>query len=67
MADAVETPESRASRLASLRQEPFFHRERRKMVETDPDLRDADRARQLAYLDKLMQRLRQQLLDLKGH
>ena len=37
------------------------------MVETVPDLRNADRARQLAYHDKLKQRLRQQLSDLKGH
>ena len=67
MTDPVETPEYRASRLASLRRELFFHHERRKMVETDPKLTAEERVEQLEYHDRLVMRLLGQLIKLEGH
>ena len=67
MTGAVDTLDDRAFRLTSLRRELFFHRERGKQVETDPDVTADDRAKQVAYHDKIIKRLRQQLVDLEGY
>ena len=67
MTDAVDTPEYHTSRLAVLWQELFFHRERQKIVATDPGLTADDRAWNLAYHNWIIKRPRQQLLDPEGH
>jgi len=40
---------NRTDRIASLKRQLRFHHERRKMVETDVDLTDDERAEQLEY------------------
>ncbi len=67
MTDGMNTPDHRISRLASLRRELFFHQERRKMVETDPELTADERVEHLEYHDRLVMRLLGQLIELEGH
>ena len=67
MTGAVDTLDDRTFRLTSLRRELFFHRERRKQVETDPELTADERAEHLEYHDRLIMRLLGQLIELEGH
>ena len=67
MAGAVDILDDRAFRLTSLRRELFFHRERRKQVETDPELTADERGEQLEYHDRLVMRVLGQLIELEGH
>jgi len=60
------TSEDRATRSASLKWQLRFHHERRKMVETDPELTPDLRAMELAYHDKIIARLQQQVRYLEG-
>ncbi len=63
----MDTPGSRNSLLASLRRQLFFHRARRKIVVTDPELTPDERVEQLEYYDRLVMRLLGQLIELEGH
>jgi len=63
----MEETAKRHARLASVKRQLLFHRGRRKMVETDPELSAEERAALLKYHDRLILRLRDQLIDLEGH
>ena len=54
-------------RLDSLKQQLFFHHERRRLVETGPKLTSDQRVEQLEYHDRLVMRLPIQLIELEGH
>ncbi len=60
-------PEDRADRITSLKRQLRFHHERRKVVETDPELTPEERADQLEYHDRLVLRLLGRLIDMEGH
>ena len=57
----------RASRFASLRRELFFHRERRKMVETDPDLTPDEGLSNWSTMTDSSCGFLGQLIELEGH
>ena len=63
----IEEVAKRNTRLASLKRQPLFHRGRRKMVETDPELTVEERADQLEYHDRLVMRLLGQLIEPEEH
>lgn len=56
-----------SNRLASLKRQLRFHHERRKMVESDPDLTPYERVERLECHDLLRMRLLGQLIELEGH
>ena len=61
------TPEDRAEHLASLQFQVRFHRERRKQVETDRALSAEERDAELAYHEKIIRWLQEQVISLEGH
>jgi hypothetical protein len=60
-------PEDRAARIADLKQELLSRHERRRMVESDPELTAKERAKQLRDHDRVILRLLDQLIELEGH
>jgi hypothetical protein len=67
MVTVIDTSELRASGVASLRRQLRFHHERRKQVETGPELTADKRVAHLEYHARLVMRLLGQLIDLEGH
>lgn len=59
--------EDRTTRIASLKRELLSRHERRRTVETDPELPAKERAKQLRDHDRLILRLLDQLIKLEGH
>jgi hypothetical protein len=59
-------PRDRQGRIINLNRQLRFHQERRKMVETDPELTAEDRTRKLTYHHWVIDRLRGQLIDVEG-
>jgi len=60
------TPEDRAGRIASLKQELLSHHEHRRKVETDPELTAKERAKRLRDHDRLILRLLDQHVVLEA-
>jgi len=67
VSNVTSNTEYRTSCLDSLRHELFFHQERRKMVETNPELTAEDLVEQLEYHDRLVMRVLGELINLEGH